>query len=239
MSILGALRLNGIAQVYQSLGCAQAREIADYLRASPCYPGHVKVYGDGVARPFDETAEMTDVWCHDMETIVLAPYVWDLAISMLPTVARYLDARPHLYSMNAFWTRPSDAPPRVDLQSWHRDQDDSKFLALFIYGTDVLNEHDGPHLFKVGTHLGKDDGGIVHPVYGPAGTAFLADTRGLHMGLKPINRDPRLLIWARWGVSERPWSYGQDQLSPVDAGLLGDRYPADPETRDLVRLVAA
>jgi hypothetical protein len=239
VSVVDALRLNGIAPVYSPIDRGQAREIADYLRASPCYVGHVKVYGDGIARSFDDIAAMTDVWCHDMETIVRAPYVWDLMISLLPTAARYLDTiTPRLYSMNAFWTRPSDEPVRVDLQSWHRDKDDSRFLALFIYGTDVLNKYDGPHMFKEGTHVGTDDG-TPRPIYGPAGTAFLADTRGLHMGMKPINRAPRLLVWARWGVSERPWSYDQDQLSPVDAALLGDRYPVDSATRDLVRLVAA
>jgi hypothetical protein len=49
----------------------------------------------------------------------------------------------------------------------------------------------------------------------------------------------RLLLWARWGVSERPVTYDVDELAPVPAALLGDRYPSDPAARAAVRLVAA
>ena len=247
MTDLATLRRDGIVPVYPPLGAGQAAELAAYLRAAPCYPGHVRVYGDGMPRSFAETAVMTDVWCHNMETVVLAPHVWDLAISLLPAAAQYLDAPPRLYSMNAFWARASDAAPRLDLQTWHRDRDDERFLALFVYGTDVLTEADGPHRFMLGSHdergpvYGDPDVGgyFALPVYGRAGTAFLADTRGLHMGVKPTSAEPRLILWARYGVSERPWAYTNDRLEPVDARRLGERYPADAATRELVRLVAA
>lgn len=240
MPLVEDLRRDGIACVYPPLGPSLAAEIAAYLRAAPCYVGHVKVYGDGVPRSWDETAAMTDIWCHDMETVVLAPHIWDLAISLLPTAAAYLGAPPRLYSMNAFWTRASDVVPRLDLQTFHRDKDDERFLALFVYGTDVLVEADGPHRFILGSHDSERlPSEFAPPVYGPAGTAFLADTRGLHMGVKPTSTEPRLIIWARWGVSDRPWSYDNDRLAPMDARLLGARYPADAATRDLVRLVAA
>lgn len=238
---LTALRRDGIANVYPPLGQGQAAEIAAYLRAAPCYNEHCKVYSDQVARSWDETAAMADVWCHDLETVVRAPYLWDLAISLLPTAAAYLEAPPRLYSLNAFWTRASDASPMTDLQTMHRDRDDERFLALFVYGTDVLRYPDGPHTFRVGTHLTPDDHNPVvdREIYGPAGTAFLSDGRGLHMGVKPTSPNPRLILWARWGISAPPWAYGQDQLSPVAATALGDRYPADVETQKLVELVAA
>jgi hypothetical protein len=236
---LTTLRRDGIAPVYPSLGPGPAAEVAAYLRASPCYNEHCKVYSDQVARSFDDTAAIADVWCHDLETIVLAPHVWDLAISLLPSAAAYLEARPRLYSLNAFWSRAGAAPPMAALQTWHRDRDDERFLALFIYGTDVLTEADGPHRFQLGSHdPRRHPVPFAPPVYGPAGTAFLADTRGLHMGVKPTSPEPRLIIWARWGISDRPWAYEQDKLAPVDASRLGDRYPEDAETRDLVRLVA-
>lgn len=78
--------------------------------------------------------------------------------------------------------------------------------------------------------------GSTRTVYGPPGTAFLADTRGLHMGERPTT-GPRLLLWARWGVSERPWAYDNDQTVPVDRATLGDRYPNDSRLRELVSLV--
>ncbi len=110
---------------------------------------------------------------------------------------------------------------------------------MFVYGTDVLCEEDGPHRFVLGSHDESTIGAhVAPPVLGPAGTTFLADTRGLHMGVKPTSTEPRLIVWARYGVSERPWAYGQDQLAPVDADRLGDRYPPDAATRKMVELVA-
>lgn len=241
MPLIDTLRRDGIARVVPPLGAGQAADIAAHLRASPCYPGHVRVYGDKTPRTWAETATMTDVWCHDMETVVAAPHLWDLAISLLPTARAYLEAPPRLYSMNAFWSRASAEPPQTDLQTWHRDRDDERFLALFVYGTDVLTEADGPHRFRPGTQVEGDypAGEFDVTIYGPAGTAFLADTRGLHMGVKPTGPNARLILWARYCVSDKPWSYDNDELSPVPAAVLGARYPADAETRDLVKLVVA
>jgi hypothetical protein len=196
------------------------------------------VYGDRTARSVDETAAMTSVWCHDMTSVVTAPHFWEFALALLPQAAAYLGTVPHLYSMNAFWTRASDDLPMRDLQTWHRDYDDEKFLALFVYGTDVMGPDAGPHMFQKGTHESAESG-EVEIIYGPAGTAFLADTRGLHVGMKPTSPDPRLILWARYGVSERPRSYDIDELSPVPSALLGDRYPQDVATREIVKLVAA
>lgn len=178
-----------------------------------------------------------------MDDVLLAPHLLELILSLTPTVASYLEAAPHLYSVNAFWSRPSAGKPWTDLQTYHRDKDDERFLALFVYGTDVLDVDDGPHLFRAGTHARPDLAAedcferAFPPVsvYGAAGTAFLADTSGLHMGMKPRSGE-RLLIWARWGVSERPASYVWDKLEPAP---IGDRYRVDAATRELVKLVIA
>jgi len=231
---LKTLRRDGVALLPLGLGPAQAAELAAHLRASPCYPGHVKVYGDGQPRAFEEIRETHDLWCHDMRDVVLAPHLWDLVVSLLPAAEAYLGQPPRLYSVNAFWSRPSGDPAWRDLQTFHRDRDDDRFLALFVYGTDVVEPVDGPHRFVRGSHEGwSEDLEDSVNVYGRAGTAFLADTRGLHMGLKPT-RGERLLLWARWGVSDPPPSYLWDQLTPVE---VGDRYAIDARTRELVKLV--
>jgi len=240
LTLVETLRRDGIALLPTGLRVDHAAELAAHLRASPCYPGHVKVYGDRVPRTFEEIRETHDLWCHDMRDVVLAPHFWDFVISLMPTAVEYLGSAPHLYSLNAFWAKPGGSIWK-DLQTFHRDADDDRFLTLFVYGTDVLDVNDGPHLFRAGTHARPD----LAPedcfeqefapvsVYGRAGTAFLADTRGLHMGMKPTHGE-RLLLWARWGVSERPASYDWDQLEPVP---VGDRYSIDPVTRELVKLV--
>lgn len=236
---MDALRRDGIVEVPLGLGAGQAWDIRRHLRGCWCYPGHVKVYGDRVARSFNDTRRVFDVWCHDMEDVVRAPHVWDLVASMMPAVGRYLEAPPRLYSMNAFWTRPSYRAAQPDIQEFHRDADDLRFLVMFVYGTDVLLDDDGPHRFIPGSHLEAED--FIRPctsIYGRAGTVFLADTRGLHMGEKPCRGD-RLVLWARWGVSDRPQTYDTDQLHSVSRSVLGDKYPRDPVIQDQIKLVVA
>ena len=231
---IDALRENGIARVPLGLGLSQAQEIRHALMKCWCYPGHVKVYGDRVARTFDATRSAFDVWCHDMGDVVQLPHFWDLVASVAPVVGQYLEAPPRLYSVNAFWTRPSDREPQPDIQKYHRDADDDRFLAMFVYGTDVWGDYDGPHVFATRSH--RDTIGPETRILGPAGTVFLADTRGLHYGEKP-QRGDRLILWARWGVSERPVAYDIDKLRPVSRAALGGRYPQDRETQELVKLV--
>lgn len=170
-----------------------------------------------------------------MADVLAAPHLWDLIVSLLPTAVAYLGVEPHLYSVNAFWTRPTDKPLRPDIQEFHRDYDDDRFLAMFVYGTDVLEEVDGPHRFVVGSHLDREEhcGRPATDIYGPAGTVFLADTRAFHLGVRP-QRGERLLIWARWCVSPEPWVYAHDKTQPAH---LADHYNIDPVTRELVKLV--
>jgi hypothetical protein len=236
-TILDDLHKNGLAPLYQSLPPHHATHLAAHLRASPCYPGHVRVYGDGLPRPYHHLAlsPTVPVFCTDLASVLAAPHLWELVQVLFPVARAYLGADAHVYSLNAFWSNPSPLPPVNDLQTFHRDRDDTAFLTLFVYGTDVLSADDGPHVYQLGTHLHNDLPDPPHGrVYGPAGTAFLADTRGLHLGVPPT-RDPRLLVWARWGVSPRPWAYENDRLEPVPARILGSRL--DSNLRNAVRLV--
>lgn len=239
MKVIDDLRRDGIALLPTALAPSRIKMVAAHLRASPCYDGHVKVYGDGVPRPFAEASRMFPVWCHDPAAVLSAPFIWDLILALMPTAAVYLEAPPRLYSVNAFWSRPDDGPPRQHLQTWHRDRDDERFLAMFVYGSDVLHEDDGPHLYRRGTQGGRDVNEPVDvEVMGTAGTVFLADTSGMHVGLQPM-RGQRLLLWARWGVSERPLAYDIDATTPAPRTVLGDGYPSDPVARDLIKLVVA
>ena len=135
-----------------------------------------------------------------------------------------------MYSLNAFWSRPGNADDNPDIQKWHRDRDDTKFLALFMLATSVAIEKQGAHLYAKGTHRHGDTGNHaprgepIERITGPAGTCWLADPSGLHVGLKP-RMGERLLAWARWGVSYKPRSYGWDQLEPVPASRIGVFLP--------------
>jgi hypothetical protein len=142
-------------------------------------------------------------------------------------VAEYLGVEtPLLYSMNCFVTRPGEAV-RPDIQDFHRDADDVKFLPMFFYLSDVGK--DGRQELRIGDH--------VVGIEGKRGTVFFSDTMREHRGLKPMT-DQRIVAWARFGISNPPESYKWDRLQPIDKALLGERYPADARLRESIKLLA-
>jgi hypothetical protein len=223
--IADALKRDGIAGVGVM---SSATEILDHLNGRQTHHGHVK--GASVAQHQPGNSS-----CWSMSDVLAAPNFFEFALGMVGTVREYLRQEPLLYSVNAFTTYPVSGPMNPDIQEWHRDRDDVRFVALFIYLTDVLRPEDGAHLFQVGTHDGRESGPI-RTVLGRAGTAFLADTRGLHMGVRPVSL-PRTMAWARWCVSDPPASYVWDRQSPCSREVLGARYPTNEGVRASIRLV--
>jgi hypothetical protein len=215
----------GIAEVWPML---DVHAVLNYLDSRPTYHGHVKGASVAAHQPGNST-------CWAPEDVLRAPHFFEFALKQTSIVRKYLGQEPLLYSVNAFTTYPIDGPMNPDIQEWHRDKDDVRFVALFVYLTDVLIPEDGAHLFKLETHRTTEDG-PVETMLGSAGTAFLADTRGLHMGIRPTIR-PRTMVWARWGVSDPPASYVWDKQAPVDKAVLGARYPADKTLQESIRLV--
>lgn len=230
-SILDQLKQDGIVK----LSSPFLFQVSEWLKGCPCYNAHVKVYSDKIPRRFWEVSESNSHWCHDMQDVLKAPGFLDFVLGSAPLIKEYLGDKAHLYSVNAYWSQPTVDQPIKDLQTWHRDKDDEAFLALFVYGTDILDYRDGPHCYQVGSHTGESKKSVS--VCGPAGTAFLCDPRGLHRGAQP-KRGQRCLLWARWGVSEVPASYTWDELQPVDRALVPS-YPTDPELQNCIRLVVA
>jgi hypothetical protein len=72
-------------------------------------------------------------------------------------------------------------------------------------------------------------GDQILTIAGPAGTAFIEDTYGLHRG-RPPQHAPRLAAWARYTRFPSPPS-----LDPVSMSILGDRYPSDERRQYAIR----
>lgn len=231
LSRLEPLIRNGIVEL-PGMPPASAEQIRAALGPAP-WSGHVKKGGTPAA------ADAKAV-CWDLQAVLQAAPLLEFAIALTPLVHAYLGQEPVCYSLNAFTTRPATGGTIGCIQEWHTDKDDRKFVALFVYLTDVLTDVDGPHQFQVGTHgkgLPDEAGhGPVREIYGPAGTAWLADTSGLHRGLRPLDRE-RTIAWVRWGVSDPPAAYGWDGLSPIDRAVLGARYPPDEKLQRMLRWV--
>lgn len=232
--VLRELRAHGCVQI-DPLTPQQVRDLNWWLLSRPVFadahvPQTARNRGDAGPRPRKD-AGASEYVCVATSDAILAPHLLEHAIDLTDIAAAYLGRDPPvLYSANAFWTRPGPTVRR-DIQAFHVDADDERFLAMFCYLTDVTHSQHGPHDLK-----GPD--GIVRTVFGPAGTVFLADTSLEHRGRKPELAE-RGIAWMRWGVSDRPPAGVWDGIEPVPAHLLGSRYPDDPRLREAIRLLVS
>ena len=279
-ALLQALRRDGLCKVPQGLSAAQCAEALRYFEGAPCFAGHVPAASDGVARTPAETARLSTYGSYRLEQSLAAPHLVELALhpAILGLAAAYLGCLPLLYSINTFWTFPGEAAGMT--HGFHRDEDDYRFLAVFLYLTDV-EPGEGELYFIEGTHnvqtvgirlrprwlkrvlpfqkpdvasdaeefrrLNNGNGyghdafyerrfpGYIRRVAGPAGTAFMADTFGLHRGTPPRSR-ARLVSWFRYGLYENV-AYRADRTQPMPASRLEDRVAGGPLARAASRLV--
>jgi hypothetical protein len=153
---------------------------------------------------------------YPLETILSCPAIVALinAPAVVNLAGAYLGCSPTLSSVGLRWSFPTADAPRRDVQRFHRDPDDWRFVKLFVYLTNV-DEESGPHVYVRGSH--RTIGGIrarfyddrkveqrygaasITPVTGKTGTAFMADTGGIHMGMPPRGR-PRLMLAAQYSM---------------------------------------
>lgn len=242
--LLLALRRDGVVKLPGTL--AGVAELTAWLKSRPVVPTHVPWKSAAQPVPFDQAqAGQWPMFCHSMADVVNAPHMLGLSLFGLDFARAYLEAEPLVYSLNAFWTQPSSAGRYKMTHKWHRDGDDARFLVLYVYGEDVLTPDDGPHLFLRGTHaqtdseIPADRAALTETLLGPAGTMFLADARGLHIGQRPLHK-LRSLLWVRWGVTDPPASYLWDRMSPVPRQeLRAGVYPENSAQQRAIRLVAA
>ncbi|MBK1659712.1 phytanoyl-CoA dioxygenase family protein [Paracraurococcus ruber] len=202
---LAALHRDGIAPLRPLLPPAALREVMDWLAPRP-------VQGPDGPVPLAALPEGTASAAYALDAVLACPHLLDLANhpAVLALAEAYLGCRPTLSSIGLRWSLPR--PHRCDdVQHFHRDPDDWRFLKLFLYLTDV-DARNGPHIYVHGSHRrgGRVRArpyaaaeaarfGAVTPVFGPAGTCFVADTWGIHAGAVPLDR-PRLLLQAQYSV---------------------------------------
>lgn len=174
------------------------------------------------------------------QTIVRAPHAFEIANDsrVLAVVTEMLGAKPTISLMSAWWSLPADGTAQ-QAENFHRDVDDWRFVKLFCYLTDV-DETAGPHVFVKGSHkqnrltemrrftdaettatFGAES--LVR-FTGPAGTAFLENTYGVHRGTPPAEK-PRLIFQVLYSL--RPVIYGP-KVPLVRAGENGIPNGLDP-----------
>lgn len=276
---LARLAADGHLALGEVLDRAAVLRLVEHFKARKVYAAHVPVYSDGKARSVAATRRLSDYGSYRLADVLSAPGVLDLALrpDILGLATAYLGALPYLYSAHAWWTY-ADRPEPARTHRVHRDQDDFRFLSLFVYLTEVRDEADGPTVYYTGSHrkaslanrstaaadpvlraeadrIGRIDAffpprsanatrldqelrSLLAPTatvfLGPAGSAFIADTFGLHRGTMPRGRD-RLAVWLRYGLY-RNWAYRTDRTRPValPADLRRRLSPLDRKVLELL-----
>lgn len=219
MNALQKLYWDGIVQLEQRFPYCE--EVDAYLRKLPIHDGHVPLRGDGTVARWGQMRQRASICPPIVGGTLTAPHFLEFILNFTDFVEEYLGGFPYLYSTHSFWTRPSKDPLNDDIQKWHVDRDADKFVTLFIFGCDILNVADGPHVYKKQSH--RYPGGVIAPYkfFGPVGTCLMVDTRGYHMGLRPTKVNKlRLLHWARWCIGTEPRSYAWDQMKPIPASQV-------------------
>ena len=180
---------------------------------------------------------------YPLRTLIESPAIMDLvnAVPVLRIAAAYLGCKPTLSSLGVRWSFPG-GDGAGDTQQFHRDPDDWRFLKLFVYLSDV-DAGSGPHVYVPRSHrtmgqvrarpyaqseierrYGKDG---ARTVLGPQGTAFMADTYGIHAGMVPA-RTPRMstACWSKATGSQDVDRRCEERLRRSDPGLRGRQAAA-------------
>jgi hypothetical protein len=170
-AMIAELRRTGLCRLGQ---VSWVKDFTDYLATCEKFAGHVK------DRP------RPGIWHNSMADVMAAPKFAPYARTFTPLASEYFGEPAHLWSFNAFYT-DENTPYIPSVNGLHRDREAPKILVLFMLGT--RTEAEAAQLIANGPE--KWDA-----IYGPAGTAWLADTTYRHCGLLP--KEPRMIAWARW-----------------------------------------
>jgi ectoine hydroxylase-related dioxygenase (phytanoyl-CoA dioxygenase family) len=194
--IVNDLRENGYSVVENFLSEDEVEKIKNYLNDIKGYNFHIPNRAfNKIPQKYDENlnwnscAYKTNQLMHNAQILNLITRP-----DVIATIQEYLGCLPTITSVSSWWSKYTGET--FHTQNLHRDYDDFKFLAFFIYLSDV-NEDNGPHIYYANTHNGSDDMSNKKVITGKAGTAIFADTFGLHHG-KPLNKGDRLLFWTRY-----------------------------------------
>jgi hypothetical protein len=147
---------------------------------------------------------------------------------IMEIAGRYLQCRPVIAQVAAWWTFPRGQADSASAQLYHFDLGGIKWLKVFVYMTDVGPEN-GPHAFIRGSHrtIGRKiwrDGRYtdeeVFSMYSksdevvftaPVGTVLIEDTLGFHKGMPPASGH-RFVFQPEYSINHFGYSYEDLQL---------------------------
>jgi len=215
---LAKLRKDGLVELGKIMEPAISAGLLNWAEQSPGAPRPEGNFGD--QPDFRSTRSKIDTFHLRAGDLLKKRETQDLISrpEILSLVTEYLGGAPYLSACVGWWSTSNHVASdsaRQNAQMFHFDMDRIKWLKLFIYVNDV-SEQNGPHVFVEGSHRrGGQPNAIrrkgyqrildeeiarfyppekVKNIVGPAGTAFLADTRGYHKGLTPVKGERLVLV---------------------------------------------
>lgn len=207
--VVATLRRSGWTPLPPLLDNAQVAQVLEYLKQKEL------TAGDGTRFKSDAPPPNVSLASFPIATVLHCPHVMELMNrpQILAIARNYLGCTPTISGLRIDWSCPTAGGPG-DVQQFHRDYDDWRFLKLFMYLTDVDDE-SGPHEFVAGSHVysgrirarpyakealqreyGADQ--LVR-VHGKTGTCFMVDTWGIHKGNVPMHA-PRMMLQIQYSL---------------------------------------
>ncbi|WP_334188575.1 phytanoyl-CoA dioxygenase family protein [Noviherbaspirillum sp.] len=163
----------------------------------------------------DQVPDGVRIADYAMKDIIDSPHILALANSpsLLRIASSYIGCKPTISALGLRWSFPSMATG-TDVQAFHRDSDDWRYMKILVYLTDV-DDQAGPHMFVKGTHTARLSARLQHYkdadiqekygsertmiATGKAGFGFAVDTSGIHKGQVPV-RDARLMLQIQYSI---------------------------------------
>jgi Fe-S-cluster containining protein len=150
---LEKLRTDGVVVHPLKLEAEKVAAVRRYLEGMPAYGGSHIYSSDRQLRPLAEVRNDSPLAGYTADQLLRAPYLVDFFNhpAIVDFVQSALGCVPTLYSLNAWWSFPARTPTGINNQFFHRDNDDWRFVTLFLYLTDVDGD-SGPHQLIAGSH---------------------------------------------------------------------------------------
>ena len=128
-------------------------EIRRHLDTQTVHKGYHVYWSDRQQCSLDEARRAGPFEGYTMDQMMRTPHLVDFFNhpAIVDFVEMALGCVPTLYSINAWWSFPATSPTGHGAQFFHRDNDDWRFITMFLYLTDV-DEEAGPHQLIKGSH---------------------------------------------------------------------------------------
>jgi hypothetical protein len=236
--VLEEIKENGYCVVENFLSQEQVDQIVKFTEDIKGYQFHVpgRAYNT-VPEKFSEESSW-NVCSYKMNQIFKNHAILDLMTrkDIVSLAQAYLGCLPTITAVNLWWSKYNGE--LFHTQNIHRDYDDFKFLAFFVYLSDV-DDSNGPHVYYRKTHNGSDDMSEKVTITGKAGTAIFGDTYALHHG-EPLKSGKRLMFWVRYSLHKNNNFYrNNDQEYVLQPNMFFDVIDDTVTNRHLLNAFTA